>query len=161
MTARTVLKPTEEPNWYRDVRQYIKWERSPRKHRASVPLLRPTRPAQSRSALRSISRLFLSLLLLIYRIPESAYFSLLLVQSSQNMRVVLMVSTFHSDARQGCIDAPSPWPCIKSSRAVCSNLRSCSMAFDTSSSHCKPSLPCKTLKPAGGFSPCPAGENFQ
>lgn len=34
------------------------------------------------------------------------------------------------------------------------------MAFDSSSSHCKPSLPCKTLKPAGEFLPCPAAENF-
>lgn len=54
----------------------------------------------------------------MYRIPELTYFSLLLVQSSQNMRVVLMVSTFHSDALQGCRDAPSPWPCVKSSRAL-------------------------------------------
>lgn len=43
---------------------------------------------------------------------------------------------------------------------TCSNLRSCSMAVDSSSSHCKPSLPCKTLKPAGEFLPCPAAENF-
>lgn len=43
---------------------------------------------------------------------------------------------------------------------TCSNLRSCSMAVDSSSSQCKPSLPCKTLKPAGEFLPCPAAENF-